>query len=240
MINYQTMQTEQNRSLDDAFTKSRHAFKLALAQTEEKMLQFATDIANDPRIRNSFLKGKLAVEGEGGGPGGEKIHVGAIKTGTSFTNLLKTLSEHLKENFTIFLTRDHLAENIWPEFLDPILDKTIYSVGAFPLRDFWGNQNPERPPVGQVLIWNQIDHEKWCLKCALIHLLTYAFFGYLILLAILYATIHFTVTTLERAVNKFRKELIVKAYDLTAERKNLQKSNTKLLRLNKDLKNTIC
>ena len=44
-------------------------FQALFHETTANMLQIATFVANDPRIQQAFLKGKRAVESEGGGPG---------------------------------------------------------------------------------------------------------------------------------------------------------------------------
>ena len=49
---------------------TQHAtFGNSFKETTNNMLQIATFVANDPRVQQTFLKGKLAVEQEGGGSG---------------------------------------------------------------------------------------------------------------------------------------------------------------------------
>lgn len=49
---------------------NQHAtFRNSFKETTNNMLQIATFVANDPRIQQAFLKGKLAVDSEGGGAG---------------------------------------------------------------------------------------------------------------------------------------------------------------------------
>ena len=49
---------------------NQHAtFRNSFKETTNNMLQIATFVAHDPRIQQAFLKGKLAVEAEGGGAG---------------------------------------------------------------------------------------------------------------------------------------------------------------------------
>ncbi|NOQ17599.1 MAG: PAS domain S-box protein [Methyloprofundus sp.] len=53
--------------------KTQHAtFRNSFKETVNNMLQIATFVANDPRIQQAFLQGKLAVAAEGGGEGGEQ------------------------------------------------------------------------------------------------------------------------------------------------------------------------
>jgi len=48
------------------------AFALALSTVATTMQQIATMVAHDPRVQELFLQGRMAVELEGGGPGGEQ------------------------------------------------------------------------------------------------------------------------------------------------------------------------
>lgn len=53
--------------------QNQHAtFRNSFKETVNNMLQIATFVANDPRIQQAFLQGKLAVESEGGGAGKEQ------------------------------------------------------------------------------------------------------------------------------------------------------------------------
>jgi diguanylate cyclase (GGDEF)-like protein len=60
------------QSLEEQGEKLRAAYEVAYAATLSNMLQMATFIANDPHVQQRFLAGKLAVEREGGGAGGEQ------------------------------------------------------------------------------------------------------------------------------------------------------------------------
>ena len=56
--------------------ESQHAtFHNSFKETVNNMLQIATFVANDPRIQQAFLSGKLAVESEGGGKGKEQAKI---------------------------------------------------------------------------------------------------------------------------------------------------------------------
>ncbi len=54
---------------------------------------------------------------------GEDIHIGALEAGTSFQTMLSFLKENEDAHFAVLLTRQHLEENIWPDFLANILNK---------------------------------------------------------------------------------------------------------------------
>jgi len=66
VINYNSAR----QALDDHFTGTSQevgaAFSQALDATEQRMLQIATFIANEPPVQRLFLAGKKAVTGEGG------------------------------------------------------------------------------------------------------------------------------------------------------------------------------
>jgi len=49
----------------------------------------------------------------------EKIHIGALEAGTSFSNLLALFHQTRPWfNTSVLLSREHLQANVWPEFLD--------------------------------------------------------------------------------------------------------------------------
>jgi diguanylate cyclase (GGDEF)-like protein len=62
------------KTLDEALTNEAEelhsSFEMLLDETYGNMLAMATFIANDSALQDLFLKGKKAVEAEGGGPGG--------------------------------------------------------------------------------------------------------------------------------------------------------------------------
>jgi cell division protein FtsL len=56
--------------------KNQHAsFRNSFKETVNNMLQIATFVANDQRIQQAFLKGKVAVESEGGGKGQKQAQI---------------------------------------------------------------------------------------------------------------------------------------------------------------------
>jgi len=57
-------------------TKNQHStFQSLFKETINNMLQIATFVAHDPRVQQSFLKGKQAVESEGGGTGKQQARL---------------------------------------------------------------------------------------------------------------------------------------------------------------------
>ncbi|MCD6390156.1 MAG: hypothetical protein J7L69_12155, partial [Desulfobulbaceae bacterium] len=74
-INYRSSQKALMESLEQAGDQIQAAFFSSLEATETRMLQIATFVGNDERVQQLFLKGKRAVESEGGGPGGVRAAV---------------------------------------------------------------------------------------------------------------------------------------------------------------------
>jgi diguanylate cyclase len=69
-INYRNSHNALQESFNQIGEQITSAFSFALDSTETRMLQIATFIANDQRVQELFLEGKLAVKVEGGGAGG--------------------------------------------------------------------------------------------------------------------------------------------------------------------------
>jgi len=65
------LHTEQQEQAKNYFS----VFDIAYQATKENMLQVSNVFANDPAVKTLFLKGKRAVEKEGGGAGGEKSQI---------------------------------------------------------------------------------------------------------------------------------------------------------------------
>lgn len=49
---------------------------------------------------------------------GSHVHVGALEAGTSFTNVIKQLSEQLESNVAILLTEKHVKAAMWPQAIE--------------------------------------------------------------------------------------------------------------------------
>lgn len=71
-INYRASKTELTYNCDLADARIYSSFKLALANTEMRMMQLATFAAEDERIQQLFLQGKKAIEEEGEDGRGKK------------------------------------------------------------------------------------------------------------------------------------------------------------------------
>ncbi|AFJ03225.1 two-component system response regulator-like protein [Methylophaga frappieri] len=69
--NYTASKDALHETLSQRGEQLRHAYQITLDQLSSFMLQTATYIANDQEVTTLFHQGKVAVEAEGGGPGGE-------------------------------------------------------------------------------------------------------------------------------------------------------------------------
>ncbi|MEA2110065.1 MAG: PAS domain-containing protein, partial [Pseudomonadota bacterium] len=69
-INYLSGKRSLQNNFKQSAEKIQASYDQAIAATEIQMLQAATYTAADTELQNLFLAGKLAVEKEGGGPGG--------------------------------------------------------------------------------------------------------------------------------------------------------------------------
>ncbi|WP_321491305.1 ATP-binding protein [uncultured Desulfobacter sp.] len=71
-INYQSNWQMLDQEIGRRNDALRSGFQISLMSSATNMQQIATYIANDIHVPEAFLKGKLAVEAEGGGPGGRE------------------------------------------------------------------------------------------------------------------------------------------------------------------------
>ncbi len=53
---------------------------------------------------------------------GEQIHVGALEAGTSFPLMFEALRRHTGTHFAVLLHHDHMAANVWPDYLQRLYD----------------------------------------------------------------------------------------------------------------------
>ena len=104
-INYRSSQSTLQENIENAGRQIQSAFELATSATELRMLQIATFIAHDPRVQEAFLKGKQAVEAEGGGAGGTK----AALARKELFNIVGPSREKLSEEFDFRQIHFHLA-----------------------------------------------------------------------------------------------------------------------------------
>lgn len=227
-INYWSSEAALQENIKKVDCQIQSAFELAKDSTEIRMLQIATFIANDPRVQDAFLKGKKAVDAEGGGAGGkqaalarkelfsivgpsreklsedfdfrqihfhlapgslsflrahkpekygdrmddvrhtiviankvpqptngfetgrvysgirgvvpvfaldqqygQKVHVGAVESGTSFNTMLSQVAEKQCANLAVLLSEDHLKKNVWPDFLKTMFSENQPVAGYF-------------------------------------------------------------------------------------------------------------
>jgi diguanylate cyclase (GGDEF)-like protein len=48
---------------------------------------------------------------------GQRVHVGALEVGTSFSNILSVLDQRLHQGVGVLLTMDHIRSTMWPDFV---------------------------------------------------------------------------------------------------------------------------
>ena len=342
-LNWRSLVAEREHLLAAAAQRTAAVFQHSLDRTESELSSIAAFVAGDPRIQQTFLAGKRAVEAEGGvaggeqamvartellalvaeswrplrerfdyrqlhfhlGPGsvsflrvhkpdkfgdnldtvrhtivaanrerrptsgfetgrvvsgirgvepvqavdpatGELVHVGAVEAGRSFQSLLDRLAEEHGENLAVLLTMDHMRENIWPDLLTGMLavrppagdfyveastsaelrevlapellvdlwrnidgDGPIrlrvshagrqWSVAAFPLRDYLGEQDPSRLDVGMVVTWQDMSEQAVAFQTSVRRLLWIAVSAWLLVELLLYIGVCLGADLLERA-----------------------------------------
>lgn len=76
---------------------------------------------------------------------GAKEHVGALEAGTSFPVMFKTLRHHLSSHFAVLLHHQHMADNVWPDFLQDLYEK------APPIGDFYIEASSDAPALRQLM-----------------------------------------------------------------------------------------
>jgi len=87
-------------------TKNQHAtFKALFKETTNNMLQIATLVAHDPRIQQAFLKGKQAVEIEGGGAGKQQASIAR----ENLLNIVASSWEEITKRFKARQLHFHLG-----------------------------------------------------------------------------------------------------------------------------------
>ena len=181
---------------------------------------------------------------------GERVHVGALEAGTSFSNIIKILDDGLGASFSVLLTREHIAETMWPSAQEkvfgtmkadcrcvveatsrpgvedilrqiPFIDGRpqlrepylvsqggqTYATTFYPLRDFKGQQDPSRPNVGAILVWENItlalsdlERQQWVNAL-------YALGAFVILEIMLFFAFKLVTRTLESTVQERTQEL---------------------------------
>ncbi|OEU71734.1 MAG: hypothetical protein BA864_03305 [Desulfuromonadales bacterium C00003093] len=89
-----------------------------------------------------------------------------------------------------------------------------YWLATFPLRDFAGEHNPERPDVGRVVIWQDVTKGVLALQQTLKTNILIAVLGFLLIEALLLVVLKLTTGKLEAMVVEGRSELAQKNADL--------------------------
>ncbi|MBN2644718.1 MAG: response regulator [Desulfuromonadaceae bacterium] len=180
---------------------------------------------------------------------GQRVHVGAVETGTSLQMLVDNLAAELDAGVAVFLTRSHLEQNTWPVFLQRMFDKnplvgrfypeafsgpfyrTIFSsdlleqfwgnpgyqvvakgnrsylTAAFPFRDFLGQQQPQRVPVGLAVLWKDVSASVASLENTHRRQFYSAGLIYVLLLLVTYGLVQAATRVLEKEVEEGRSDL---------------------------------
>lgn len=84
---------------------------------------------------------------------------------------------------------------------------TPNAVTGFPLRDYLGTRDPERPPVGMVLTWLDVSRDQAMFKHSTLINIFFAFFGFLIIEIILFWGIRASSKKLERVIDEGKADL---------------------------------
>lgn len=104
-VNYVTARSAYHRTLHQEGEKLRSGFEVAMAMTYANMLQLATFIGSDPAIQATVLEGRLAVDAEGGGAGGER----AAAARRRLADQVQTRWEAMQREFGVRQLHFHLA-----------------------------------------------------------------------------------------------------------------------------------
>ena len=105
LINYLSSWEAFEKDLATAKTHLESTFFVSLFTVEDNMQQIATYIANVPEIQDLFLKGKKAVEKEGGGQGGPL----AAEIRSQLYDRVKAGWEKMIENYDVRQLHFHLG-----------------------------------------------------------------------------------------------------------------------------------
>ena len=345
-INRYSDQEQFHQQLDMESEHLNRLFETQIAATATRMQQTAAYIAMDHDVQQLFLKGRLAVDAEGGGPGGAKaaearqallqrlqgpwekmqeeydtrqlhfvfdehatsflrlhaperfgdplasvrftirnalaqrkptmgyepgrifsgirgvvpvyaqaprdgseIFVGVLEAGTSFTVMLQQMEKASGTHFAVLLHRKHLEEILFPERLHDaeasghfhgewfiestaspntreLLDTAAvqaslarhdvftldregepFAIFSFPLRDYLGGIDPQRPAVGSVLAWRSIAAEAAQQRHNLVVNLFYAIGALVLIEILLYSGIRLTTRHLNGIIERQTEEL---------------------------------
>ncbi|THB72632.1 MAG: PAS domain-containing protein [Desulfobacteraceae bacterium] len=105
LLNYMKALEDFNKELEDWAVTIEDNFIICLDSRATAMQKLATFIANDPKVQQQFKKGKLAVESEGGGKGGEKSSAARQK----LFDLVHPSWDQVTENYDVRQLHFHLG-----------------------------------------------------------------------------------------------------------------------------------
>jgi len=103
-VSYHAAQETLNKNLSQRGEQLRHTYEYSLEQLSNFMLQNATYIANNKEVSQLFYQGKLAVNNEGGGAGGER----AAKIRSQLNDVVERGWNSLKDDYTVRQLHFHL------------------------------------------------------------------------------------------------------------------------------------
>jgi hypothetical protein len=104
-VNYLQDQKVLLQSLNRQGQQAESIFQMMLNETAINMQQVATLLSKDPRLQTLFLKGREAVEAEGGGKGGNQ----ATAIRKEMLSLLNAGWQEIRTNYDIRQIHFHLA-----------------------------------------------------------------------------------------------------------------------------------
>lgn len=132
-----------------------------------------------------------------------------------------------------FLQKEDVRSLLGPEEMDLHLDESVYHwLASIPLRDYWGEQNPQRPDAGRIIISRDATSSVLALQENLRSNVLIAILGFIFIEIVLWLALRLTTRTLERMVAKGREELRLKNLKLEeelVEKEKLQQQREELI-----------
>ncbi|HSV28407.1 MAG TPA: ATP-binding protein [Candidatus Omnitrophota bacterium] len=105
VANYAAARRSLELSMHQEAEKLRSGFEVAISMTHTNMLQLARFVGSDPRVQQTVLAGRNAVEAEGGGPGGPRAAVAR----KALMDLVHARWNQMQQEFGVRQLHFHLA-----------------------------------------------------------------------------------------------------------------------------------
>lgn len=132
-----------------------------------------------------------------------------------------------------FLQKETLSALLGKEDLTSHLhDGGYHWLASFPLRDYHGEQNPQHPNIGRVIISHDVTSSVLALQASLRNNILIAVVGFIFIEMFLWCALRLTTQTLERMVEQGRGELAeknLKLKDELLEKEKLQQQREELI-----------